>query len=62
MQRSYSSELFDVAIGRMSKANIKTTSELQQFDELKSRINDIVSQRREDDEDLGEIPDEFMGQ
>ena len=60
-ERSYSSELFDIAIARMSKANIKTSSELERFNQLKARVDKIVAERREDEEDFGDVPDEFMG-
>ena len=60
-ERSYNDQLFDIAIQRMVKANIKTTAELERFSRLKARIDAIVAQRRQDDDDLGDVPDEFMG-
>ena len=61
MQRSYSSELFVKAVQCMQKANIKISSELARFENLKTRVDDVIAQRQEEEEDMDDIPDEFMG-
>ncbi|KAK7497939.1 hypothetical protein BaRGS_00010810 [Batillaria attramentaria] len=57
--RSYSKELFDDAITRMMKARIKTDSEIEHFRSLQERVQKIVIQHMEAEEDFGDIPDEF---
>nr|KAG5707395.1 hypothetical protein BaRGS_005362 [Batillaria attramentaria] len=58
-ERSYSKELFDDAITRMMKARIKTDSEIEHFRSLQERVQKIVIQHMEAEEDFGDIPDEF---
>lgn len=58
-ERSYSKELFDDAITRMMKARIKTETEIEHFRSLQERVQKIVVQHMEAEEDFGEIPDEF---
>ena len=61
-QRSYSAALIELATQRMVKANIKTNSELDQFNRLKTRVDRILADKADFEEDLGDVPDEFMGQ
>ncbi len=61
VQRSYSPELFDDAIGRMVKAQIKTAIDIEHFKDLQRRVQKIVNDNRQREQDWGEIPDEFRG-
>lgn len=54
--------MFDDAIARMIKARIKTESEIGHFRNIQERVQEIVKQRAEAEEDYGEIPDEFKGE
>ena len=45
----------------MQKANIKINSELERFDMLKRKVDDVISQRKEEEEDMDDIPDEYLG-
>ena len=45
----------------MQKANIKISSELARFENLKTRVDDVIAQRQEEEEDMDDIPDELMG-
>ena len=58
-ERSYSKELFDDAVGRMMKACIKTPTEIEQFQDLRDKVEKIVAEKRMAEVDYGEIPDEF---
>ena len=46
----------------MRKARIKTESEIEHFRNIQERVQEIVQQRAEAEEDYGDIPDEFKGQ
>ncbi|CAD5121237.1 DgyrCDS9770 [Dimorphilus gyrociliatus] len=58
-ERSYSKELFDDAVKRMTKHVIKPASDIQRFDILAQKIAKIVEQTEKEEMDLGEIPEEF---
>ena len=58
-ERSYSKELFDDAVSRMRKACIKTPTEIEQFQDLRDKVEKIVVEKRMAEIDYGEIPDEF---
>jgi len=58
-ERSYSRELFDDAVARMTRACIKTATEIEQFQELRDKVEQIVVEKRMAEVDYGEIPDEF---
>jgi len=58
-ERSYSKELFDDAVSRMTKACIKTPTEIEQFQELRDKVEKIVEEKRMAEVDYGEIPEEF---
>lgn len=60
-QRSYRKELFDDAIARMQRANIKTTTEIEKFKSIQDKVEQIVIQKAREERDYGEIPDEFRG-
>lgn len=61
VQRSYSPELFDDAIGRMIRAQIKTAIDIERFKDLQRRVQKIVDDNRQREQDWGDIPDEFRG-
>lgn len=58
-ERSYSKDLFDDAVSRMTKACIKTATEIEQFQDLQDKVEAIVAEKRMAEVDYGEIPDEF---
>lgn len=58
-ERSYSKELFDDAVARMTRACIKTPTEIEQFQDLRDKVEKIVAEKRMAEIDYGEIPDEF---
>ncbi|XP_055958481.1 ubiquitin conjugation factor E4 B [Patella vulgata] len=58
-ERSYSKALFDDAIARMTKACIKTTSEIEQFRSLQQKIEQVLEKKNQVELDYGEIPDDF---
>ncbi|XP_074654460.1 ubiquitin conjugation factor E4 B-like [Tubulanus polymorphus] len=58
-ERSYRKALFDDAISRMVKANIKTESEIAQFRKLQETVEDLVVKKAKMERDYGEVPDEF---
>ncbi|KAL4221583.1 Ubiquitin conjugation factor E4 B [Mactra antiquata] len=58
-ERSYRKELFDDAIARMQRANIKTTTEIEKFKSIQDKVELIVIQKAREERDYGEIPDEF---
>lgn len=58
-ERSYSKELFDDAVSRMTRACIKTPTEIEQFQDLRDKVEKIVAEKRMAEVDYGEIPEEF---
>ena len=60
-QRSYRKELFEDAIARMVKANIKTETEIEQFYCLQNKVEKLVIEKQQAEVDYGDIPDEFRG-
>lgn len=58
-ERSYTKELFEDAIKRMTRRVIKTSSDIQRFDMLAKKVMKIVEESEKEELDLGEIPDEF---
>lgn len=58
-ERSYRKELFDDAMLRMSKACIKTETEIEQFRNLQEKVEELVIEKQRAEIDYGEIPDEF---
>ncbi|ESO04573.1 hypothetical protein HELRODRAFT_99472 [Helobdella robusta] len=58
-ERSYSKELFDDAISRMVRTNIKTDTEVEQFANLQEKVEVIVVDKQKLEIDYGDIPDEF---
>jgi ubiquitin conjugation factor E4 B len=58
-ERSYSKKLFDDAIACMTKACIKTTTEIEQFRALQEKVDKLVAEKRLAEFDYGDIPDEF---
>ncbi|KAH3827150.1 hypothetical protein DPMN_129079, partial [Dreissena polymorpha] len=58
-ERSYRKELFEDAVVRMRRANIKTETEIEQFKSLQEKVECMVVQKAREERDYGEIPDEF---
>ena len=60
-QRSYRKELFDDAVARMTRAKIKTETEIERFRLLQAKVDALVVEKLRAEVDYGEIPDEFRG-
>ena len=45
----------------MTKARIKTETELEQFTILQSKVDSLVDEKRKTDVDFSDAPDEFRG-
>lgn len=58
-ERSYSKELFDLAIRRMEKASIKTPVDIRKLRELQAKVEEITIEKRQEEVDFGDIPSEF---
>ncbi|XP_064642091.1 ubiquitin conjugation factor E4 B-like [Lineus longissimus] len=58
-ERSYKKELFDDAISRMLKANIKTPIEIEQFRHLQDKVEKLVVKKQRSEIDYEDAPDEF---
>lgn len=61
LQRSYSSDLFNDVIDRISRHNIKPVSTVEQFKLLAEQVNSIWKENLRAEEICGEIPEEFQG-
>lgn len=59
--RSYSKELFDKAADVALRRSLKTETEIEQLRLFVGRVEECKANIEADDEDLGEIPDEFLG-
>lgn len=60
-ERSFSRELLEDAAGRMERAGIKSSSELEQFRNLAQRAALVRQQNLTREVDYGDAPDEFRG-
>ncbi|KAH9819920.1 ubiquitin elongating factor core-domain-containing protein [Melampsora americana] len=58
--RSYSKELFQRADRIARKASLKTDDELNQFKVLVEKIEELRKREAEAEEELGEVPEEFL--
>lgn len=59
-ERSYKKELFESVVGIATTRNLKSPDEIEQL----KRFVDKVEERKaslQAEEDLGEVPDEFLG-
>ena len=59
--RSYSKELFEKAAEVALLRNLKTETEIQQLRSFVVKVEEAKANMVEEDEDLGDIPDEFLG-
>lgn len=59
--RSYSKELFDKAAEVAVMRGLKTGAEIVQLRQFVAKVEEAKTNMMEEDEDLGEIPDEFLG-
>ena len=60
-QRSYKKELFDDAIARMTRAQLKPATDVENFRNLQKKVETLVIAKQQAEVDLGDIPDEFKG-
>lgn len=58
-ERSYTKELFEDAIKRMTRHVIKTATDIQRFNMLAQKVIKIVEESEKEELDLGEVPEEF---
>lgn len=59
--RSYSAGLFKKASRVLEGRNLKSPDEIVKLQELVRKVEDVRQQGAADEEELGEIPDEFLG-
>jgi ubiquitin conjugation factor E4 B len=59
--RSYSKELFDKAADVALRRSLKSETEIEQLRLFVAKVEESKANMEADDEDLGEIPDEFLG-
>ena len=58
--RSYKPGNFDAAVAIMQRYALKSSDELERFTSLASQIARVKEEEEEAEQDLGEIPDEFL--
>ncbi|XP_045063053.1 ubiquitin conjugation factor E4 B isoform X3 [Coregonus clupeaformis] len=58
-QRSYSRELFEEVISKMTKAGIKSTIAIEKFKLLSEKVEEIVARNSQSEMDYSDAPDEF---
>lgn len=58
-QRSYSRELFEEVISKMTKAGIKSTIAVEKFKLLSEKVEEIVARNSQSEIDYSDAPDEF---
>ena len=59
--RSYTKELFDRAIEISVRRGIKTETEMAVLREFVSKVEEAKAVMQAEEEDLGEVPDEYLG-
>lgn len=59
-ERSYNENLFKEVISRIQKSNIKPISQIEQFTLLAERVQAIWRETLKEEENWGDIPDEFV--
>ncbi|CAO1622459.1 unnamed protein product [Parajaminaea phylloscopi] len=57
--RSYRKEIFHKACGVAEKYILKSPVELEELGDMVSRVERVLQEEREEEEDLGEIPDDY---
>ena len=61
-ERSFSKDLFEMTVKRLDRAGIKSVDEMKQFMALGQKATDILLQKLQEDEDLSDAPENFMGE
>ncbi|KAF9170198.1 hypothetical protein BGX20_009313 [Mortierella sp. AD010] len=59
-ERSYSAGIFHKASSILEGRNLKSPDEIAKLKRLVKKVDDVKLQEAEDEEELGEIPDEFL--
>lgn len=59
--RSYSAGIFQKASRILEGRNLKSADEITKLNRLVRKVEDVRQQEAEDELELGEIPDEFLG-
>lgn len=59
--RSYSADIFFAASRILEGRNLKSPDEISKLARLVRKIEDVRQKEAKDEEELGEIPDEFLG-
>lgn len=59
--RSYSADIFFAASRILEGRNLKSPDEIAKLARLVRKIEDVRQKEAKDEEELGEIPDEFLG-
>ncbi|XP_067945570.1 ubiquitin conjugation factor E4 B-like [Watersipora subatra] len=58
-ERSYSDSLFTDAVSKMTRANIKSTLEIEKFTNLGKKVNKILADKQQNDMDWSDAPERF---
>ncbi|KAJ3116941.1 hypothetical protein HDU96_008341 [Phlyctochytrium bullatum] len=59
--RSYSKDMFQRAKGILLKNRLKSMDELQNLDVLVDKVEAFLQSEKDEEEELGDVPDEFLG-
>jgi ubiquitin conjugation factor E4 B len=59
--RSFSAKIFHKACSILQGRNLKSPDEIAKLNRLVQKVQDVRQQEAEDEEELGEIPEEFLG-
>ncbi|KAK3819761.1 MAG: ubiquitin elongating factor core-domain-containing protein [Benniella sp.] len=58
--RSFSAKIFHKACGILQGRNLKSPDEIAKLNRLVQKVQDVRQQEAEDEEELGEVPEEFL--
>ena len=61
LQRSYNEHLFKDAVSKMTKANIKSSLEIEKFSNLGKKVNTILVSKTQNDMDFSDAPEKYRG-
>lgn len=59
--RSYRKEYFSKAASILQKYNLKSTDDIATLKKLVEQVEHAIKNEAEEEEELGEVPDEFLG-
>jgi len=59
-ERSYSEEVFENTVNKLKSENIRDEGRIKELKAFAVKVKKFASQKRDDEESLGDIPDEFL--